>query len=163
MDEQVGERGGHSGKLQVTLSWHTLDDLDLNVFCPGGMLGGNQDIRGPGVCGDGVKDVDSNKNLKENISSKPVENIVWQNDIPNGNYKFEILPYMTKDGNRSVNIPFDIRFRLDGKEKICHGSVTHNAGGGGTGNYIYWNYGDALPDCNLQSQNIGICTNDCKR
>jgi hypothetical protein len=163
MDEQLGQRGGHSGKLQVTLSWHTLDDLDLNVFCPGGMLGGNRDVRGPGVCGDGVKDVDSNRNLKENVSSNPVENIVWQDDVPRGNYKFEILPYMAKDGRHTSRIPFDIRFRIDGKEKICHGIATHGEGGESTiADYIYWNYGDPLPDCNFKEIETRPCTTDCK-
>jgi hypothetical protein len=157
MDEQLGQRGGHSGKLQVTLSWHTLDDLDLNSFCPGGQLGGNQNITGPGVCGDGVKDVDSNRNLKENVSSNPVENIVWKNDIPQGNYRFEIIDYMTKNGDPNANIPFDLRFRLDDKETICHGEV-----GGKIGKTLTWNYGEGLPSCNFQTEILGDCTADCK-
>jgi hypothetical protein len=162
MDERLGN--GHSGKLQVTLSWHTLDDLDLNVYCPGGVLGGMQNVRGPGVCGDGVKDVDSNRNLKENVSSNPVENVVWQTDIPNGSYKFEILPYLAVDDNRNVNVPFDLRFRIDGKETVCHGTVRHNsrALGGGISENIIWNYGDSLPQCNFQERTLSRCTSDCK-
>lgn len=161
MDKQLG--GGHTGKLQVTLSWQTLDDLDLSATCPGGMLGGNQSINGPGICGDGVRDVDSNKNLEEHVSSQPVENIVWRDAIPQGTYKFTVIPYTTKIRNKTISIPFDLRFRLDGEEKVCPSDVTHYPKGGGIGKSIVWNFGDPIPDCNFTTVQIGVCTSDCKQ
>lgn len=166
MDKKVADRNGQTGKLQVTLSWHTLDDLDLNADCPGGTLGGNLDIRGPGVCGDGIKDIDSNRKLKENVSSDPVENIVWQNDIPQGSYQFTVFAYMTTTDDKDVTVPFDLRFRLDGKEEICSSTVTHAAAKSSSsiGQTIEWKSGDPLPQCNFTEIKIGRCTSSaCKR
>ncbi|AZO32414.1 hypothetical protein [Mesorhizobium sp. M1B.F.Ca.ET.045.04.1.1] len=163
MDKKVNGGGGKTGKLQVTLSWHTLDDLDLNSFCPGGKLGGNQSVKGPS-CGDGMKDIDSNKNLTENVRSDPVENLVWKENIAPGSYKFEVLAYVTTVGDRDVTVPFDLRFRLDGQEVICPGTVTHYKNGGGIGQALFWNSGDPLPSCNLIPQKLSSCSaNSCKR
>jgi hypothetical protein len=82
------ERGGKSGRLQITLSWRTKDDLDLEVGCSNsnpfrylGYLG--QVNRGPGKgqCGDGKFDVDANSKMIRPIND-PVENAVWNSDIP---------------------------------------------------------------------------------
>ncbi|TPN15911.1 hypothetical protein FKO01_38810 [Mesorhizobium sp. B2-3-3] len=163
IDKKVTGEGGHTGKLQVTLSWHTRDDLDLNSFCPGGMLGGNQSIKGP-ACGDGIKDIDSNKNLTENVRSDPVENLVWKENIAPGSYKFAVIAYVTTVGDRDVTVPFDLRFRLDEQEVICSGTVTHYRSGGGIGQALIWNSDDPLPSCNLIPQKITRCSsNDCKR
>ncbi|MER8814671.1 TIGR03750 family conjugal transfer protein [Mesorhizobium sp. M0142] len=165
MDKSLGE--GHTGKLQVTLSWQTLDDLDLIASCPGGILGGNKGATGPGICGDGVRDRDSNRNLKKNISSEPVENIVWQDDIPQGTYDFTVNPWSTKIKNRDISIHFDLRFRLDGKETICHDTVTRGAAKGdgviGTAKHLTWNYSDTLPNCNFETNEITMCVTDCKQ
>lgn len=78
------ERGARGGMLEVFLSWKTLDDLDLLVFCPGGgSIGGT--VNHPGSCGDGAIDLDANRNLVKNVSTTPTEHAVWRNLIPGEN------------------------------------------------------------------------------
>jgi len=78
----VTERGGKTGRLQVTLAWHTFDDLDLEIVCPLGMLAQSRyKQKAPGNCGDGKIDVDANRKMLNPVIN-PVENAVWENDIP---------------------------------------------------------------------------------
>lgn len=161
MDKRLNDRNGQTGKLQVTLSWNTLDDLDLIVECPGGVIGWN--AQGPGICGDGRKDVDSNRFMTKNVSPTPVENVFWENDIPAGVYKFQVNP--TNYDRKTNTIPFELRFRFNGKEVICSDSVERDDKGG-IQKYIRWNYGDPMPACNFASKKVSICKKedtDCKK
>ncbi|RWM48369.1 MAG: hypothetical protein EOR78_29420 [Mesorhizobium sp.] len=164
MDKKLGDRKGQTGKLQVTLTWHTRDDLDLIAECPGGTLGWND--KGPGICGDGIKDVDSNRFRRENLSSEPVENIFWQKDIPSGSYVFEVNPTsIDLEGNPTKEIPFEIRFRYQDKEKVCLGSVSSATGGDGKQKSIKWNLGDPLPECDFMTADVHACKkkSECKQ
>ncbi len=156
IDRKVEERGGHNGRLQFTLEWATLDDIDLNVDCPGGRIDATPGHSGPGICGDGRKDVDANGNLVRNVSTTPIENIVWQDDIPSGTYRIEVIEYKatSSDGN---TVPFTLRLRWNGQERECHDVVTvlpastiRTKGGkilGGTDKLLTWTFGTPLPDC----------------
>lgn len=156
IDRKVEERGGRNGRLQFTLEWATLDDLDLNVSCPGGGIDSTPGHAGPGICGDGLKDVDANRNLIENVSSTPIENVVWQDDIPSGLYRIEVIEYRAKtsEGN---SVPFTLRLRWNGQERECHDVVTVLPAAtslpkngkvlGGTEKLLTWNFGTPLPDC----------------
>lgn len=159
IDRQVTERGGQSGRLQFTLLWNTLDDLDLNVTCPGGLISGYPGHTGPGVCGDGRKDLDANRNLVENVSSTPIENVVWQSDIPQGRYSVEVIEFRSK-GDGANTVPFTLRLRWNGQERECHDVVTATASPsnqrdaegaiGGTARTISWTLGPDLPSCDFQ-------------
>ena len=158
LDEKVEERGGKKGQLQFTLAWETLDDLDLNVVCPGGKISSKQGERGPRTCGDGVKDIDANRNLVENVSSSPVENIVWPTDYPDGEYRLEIIEYRAAGSDGAGNrVPFTLRMRLGDQERECHGEVTQlpeskmvphdGVTPSGTEQTISWRSGQPLPEC----------------
>ncbi len=160
IDQKVEERGGQNGRLQFTLEWATLDDLDLNVFCPGGTIDATQGHAGPGICGDGRKDIDANRNLVENVSPTPIENIVWQSDIPSGTYRVEVIEYKGKSSSGNT-VPFTLRMRWNGQEHVCHDVVTllplmpqrvvNGRVLGGTEKLLTWNFGDPLPDCTFET------------
>ena len=160
MDRKVMERGGHNGTLQFTLSWATRDDLDLNVYCPGGRISNHRGEAGPGICGDGRKDIDANRNLTDNLSSSPIENVVWQGEIPNGEYKVEVIEYRAATA-RGNTVPFTLRIRWNDQERLCTGTVEdyptlppHLNGKGevvnGIARVLTWTLGDGLPACDLQ-------------
>ncbi len=154
------ERGGQNGRLQFTLEWATLDDLDLNVFCPGGTIDATPGHAGPGICGDGRKDIDANRNLVANVSPTPIENVVWQSDIPSGTYRVEVIEYMAKS-NGGNNVPFTLRMRWSGQERVCHDVVTdlplmpqrvvNGRVLGGTEKLLTWTFGEPLPDCTFET------------
>ena len=156
IDRKVAERGGHSGRLQFTLEWATFDDLDLNVDCPGGRIDAMPGHAGPGICGDGRKDVDANGDLVRNVSATPIENVVWQDDVPSGAYRIEVIEYRSKS-DAGNTVPFTLRMRWDGQERVCHDAVTvlpllppQMKNGhllGGTEKLLTWTLGEPLPDC----------------
>jgi hypothetical protein len=168
-DEQlVRDAGGQKGRLEVFLRWDTLDDLDLVVDCPGGTIGGVNNSDGPGVCADGHREVDSNKNLTEHIRIPAVEHVAWQNP-PRGNYKFRAQLYKPKNGSVEQDIPFRMTFKFDGKEKVCDGTVAFypQAAGikGSDGNVlssraaaIRWRMGDSLPSCDWEVVESHFCS-----
>ena len=163
IDKRVEQRGGKKGQLQFTLAWNTLDDLDLNVTCPGGHISSAQAERGPGICGDGVKDIDANRNLVENVSSTPVENVVWPSDYPDGTYRLEVIEYKATIKNGAGNtVPFTLRIRLGDEERECHGEVTQLAQDemverngttpSGTAQLLTWHTGEPLPQCDFTEE-----------
>lgn len=159
IDRKVVERGGRNGTLQFTLTWPTRDDLDINVDCPGGRIDGLPGHGGPGICGDGRKDIDANRNLTDNVSTSPIENVVWQSDIPQGQYKIEIIEYKAAS-NLGNTVPFTLRVRWNGQERICNDVVTTTPGPsqtvaangriiGGSARVLAWTLGDDLPACDF--------------
>ena len=122
-NKRAYDRGAKSGKLEVFLAWHTLDDLDLEIECPGGKIGGQSGQPGPGVCGDGRVDLDANKNLKENIETEPVEHAVWRDQIPLGTYRFKAHLFMAKDSSYTHEIPFEMTISVGDKQQVCRSSL----------------------------------------
>lgn len=119
------ERGGKSGRLQITLSWRTKDDLDLEVECsnsnPFRWLGYLAQVnRGPGKgqCGDGKIDVDANSKMINPIND-PVENAVWNSDIPDF---LTINVYPFKRGS-AAPINYWVSIKFDDEERLCTGTV----------------------------------------
>jgi hypothetical protein len=166
-------RGAKPGKLEVFLEWRTLDDVDLESFCPGGRLGGSGSAFGPGICGDGKLDLDANRNLTTNIQRDAVEHIAWQ-DPPTGEYRFAVHLYLAKDANRAKTIPFTMTMSLDGETKTCTGTLewiprsqgVKAANGGILATRIAslrWKTGDPLPNCDWEWQDATFCdqSNTC--
>ena len=89
LQEKAYKRGAASGKLEVFLAWHTLDDVDLEIECPGGLISGLNGNFGPGICGSGKLDLDANRDLTVNIQRDPVEHIAWSDEPPAGEYPLQ--------------------------------------------------------------------------
>lgn len=168
------DRGAAPGRLEVLLAWHTLDDVDLEIVCPGGQIGGQSGRPGPGVCGDGKLDLDANRNLTENIQTEPVEHVVWRDNIPDGEYRFMALIFKVKDPTHEQTIPFEMTVSLDGEQKKCSSSLNWfprwqniNSAGGGTlatkVAILTWRAGAPLPECNWTWQDAIYCNGGCEK
>jgi hypothetical protein len=119
------ERGARTGRLQITLAWFSTDDLDLFVECPGGRLSQFDRHTGPGICGDGTIDLDANrheygKGYTSPPTTTPVENAVWQTNVPSGTYRVEVFPNWT---HTVEPISYRVAVKLDDEERICTGTV----------------------------------------
>jgi hypothetical protein len=120
--ERVREQGGQAGKVQVILAWENENDLDLHVECPGG---DRIDFNKPRSCGGGVLDVD--QNFQPPLRRDPVENIVWENDAPAGNYRISVShPGPSRSGGARGS-SFRVTVRIDGQpDRTFSGSVMPN-------------------------------------
>lgn len=174
LQKRTYERGAASGKLEVFLAWHTLDDVDLEIECPGGKITGVANHFGPGICGDGKLDLDANRGLTVNVQQEPVEHVAWREAPPPGEYFFSAHIYLAKNPERPKNIPFEMTISLDGEQKKCSGalewvprSLEVRAPGGGIlatrilG--IHWRTGQPLPDCDWQSRDATFCEGTCPK
>jgi hypothetical protein len=154
-----GPQVGARGRLEITLWWRTKDDLDLNVLCPGGRISPvNSQTTGPGICGDGLHDVEANRNLINPVND-PAEHIVWQRGIPEGLYKVLVVPKSTLGPNP---IDYEVRVDLDGESRVCSGQVQWDAEGG-TGNAQFplaFNATHPLPACQSVNVNMRKCSPD---
>ena len=111
-DERLEREGGQLGEVTVTLAWNSDSDLDLHIICPDGE---RIFFDSPSGCG-GELDVDMNAVGSNQISLQPVENIVWPNGAPSGDYEVRVDNYRGRsDGTRPV--PFSLR--------IISGDDTH--------------------------------------
>jgi hypothetical protein len=162
------DRGAKQGKLEAFLDWSTPDDLDLSVFCPGGHVGGVNSKPGPGVCGDGKLDLDANRNLVTNVVPNPVEHVAWQTDIPPGEYSFRAAVFKTSNPAIGSKIPFRLRIRFDGQERVCEGEIPFYPRSEGrmasSGKLLHsqdfslrWRFGGPLPQCNWQVGETTYC------
>lgn len=118
------KRGANAGKLQITLAWHTNDDLDLQLSCPDGWLGQRLPVsrQNWGQCGDGKIDLDANKKMITSVTN-PVENAVWVQDIPQGFYSVGADAFMIKSESP---VEYLITVKLDDEEKTCTGMIEKN-------------------------------------
>jgi hypothetical protein len=148
-----GPTVGRRGKLEITLWWNTTDDLDLTVLCPGGVLSPRASEHGPGVCGDGVHDVDANQKMINPVSD-PKEHVTWDSP-PDGDYTVQVKAYKT---NHPEPIDYSVRIQLDDEVRICQGTVQWN---GATGYYespIIFKPRHPLPECHRESFPETVCT-----
>jgi hypothetical protein len=116
---------GKTGRMQITLWWHTEDDIDLYLECnpPGHEMSPSTPAsRGPDLCGDGVLDVDANRNMIS-PTTNPAEHIYWKDNIPPVFYSVKVRPFKTGSDHK---IPYSVRIEYDGEEKICSGDVSWN-------------------------------------
>jgi hypothetical protein len=150
-----GPTVGRRGKLEVTLWWNTTDDLDLTVECPGGYLSPEDSKHGPGICGDGVHDVDANQKMVHPVTD-PKEHATWDSP-PDGSYQVWVKAYMTSHPDP---IDYWVRVQLDDEIKVCHNQVKWD-GTAHTGyiqSPIMFKPEHPLPECHYENQPEGQCT-----
>jgi hypothetical protein len=98
-------------EVRISLIWNCRDDLDLHVTCPSG-----EEIwysAKKSTCG-GFLDVDMN--ASDPYSRNPVENIVWANNAPSGEYRVVVNNYCQRSGLREV--PFILQIAVLGRQTV---------------------------------------------
>lgn len=101
--------------MQVILAWDDLNDVDIYVQCPNGQWIFYKSPRG---CG-GELDIDHNVERADAIID-PVENVVWLNDPPPGQYRIEVhLP----TARQSRQSPYRVTLRREGKPDMVFQGV----------------------------------------
>lgn len=135
--EFPGEPPLKTGSIQITLRWFTFDDLDLSVISP---RAEKLSYETPRVNSGGFLDVDSNAGC-EQVTAKPVENIVWpfNSSPPKGRYVISVnlYDYCSRSSSSGI-VTFEVTIKINGSifKKIL-GSVN---GSKRTSNDIVFNY-----------------------
>ena len=118
--ERLAREGGKSGVVQISLAWDDYNDLDMHVFCPSGerIYFNNRKSE----CG-GELDVDMNVRPK---SKTPIENVVWTDQAPDGEYKIGVHFYRHHRKRRTKKTcQFRLRVVTYGQSKEYSGELTH--------------------------------------
>ena len=118
--ERLAREGGKSGVVQISLAWDDYNDLDMHVFCPSGerIYFNNR----KSACG-GELDVDMNVRPK---SKKPIENVVWTNEAPDGEYKIGVhFSRHHRKRRTKKTCQFRLRVVTYGQAKEYSGELTH--------------------------------------
>ena len=118
--ERLAREGGKSGVVQISLAWDDYNDLDMHVFCPSGerIYFNNRKSN----CG-GELDVDMNVRPK---SKKPIENVVWTDEAPDGEYQIGVHFYKHHRKRRTKRTcQFRLRVVTYGQAKEYSGELTH--------------------------------------
>jgi len=118
--ERLAREGGKSGVVQISLAWDDYNDLDMHVFCPSGerIYFNNR----KSDCG-GELDVDMNVRPK---SKTPIENVVWTDEAPDGEYKIGVHFYRHHRKRRTKKTcQFRLRVVTYGQAKEYSGELTH--------------------------------------
>ena len=102
------------GRFEVTLAWNGKEDLDLNVYCPGGHLF----YRQRDACG-GTLDVDRNSSAAT-AEEQPIEHATWAEEPPPGNYRVAVVLYST-NGLAPRPVPFRIVIRDGDSQRTYDG------------------------------------------
>ena len=118
--DRLAREGGKSGVVQISLAWDDYNDLDMHVFCPSGerIYFNNRKSE----CG-GELDVDMNVRPK---SKTPIENVVWTDVAPDGEYKIGVHFYRHHRKRRTKKTcQFRLRVVTYGQAKEYSGELTH--------------------------------------
>ena len=118
--DRLAREGGKSGVVQISLAWDDYNDLDMHVVCPAGeRIYFNNRKSG---CG-GELDVDMNVRPK---SKTPIENVVWTDEAPDGEYKIGVHFYRHHRKRRTKKTcQFRLRVVTYGQAKEYSGELTH--------------------------------------
>lgn len=93
----AAQQGGRNGPLQVILAWNDINDLDLVVVCPSGE---SINFRYPAAAG-GRLDCDANMGAP--LTTRPVEEISWENQPPSGRYQVYVSPFNMHNAARPLS------------------------------------------------------------
>lgn len=110
----IGERlksaGAQTGEVQMSISWDTVDDIDLHVVANiNGQLDPINWTRRVGASG-GMLDIDMNANNPP-LVNQPVENIFWpKGSSPRGSFSVGVHFFRSWTGNRQVPVIVRVKY-----------------------------------------------------
>lgn len=99
---------GNNGMFRVNLQWNTEDDLDLHFLLPNGTIDSTTDIyygHKQAEYNGGFCSLDHDA-IPDNAGEHPQENIIWENKLPDGQYRVAVKLYNKKSSNSIL--PFSI-------------------------------------------------------
>lgn len=105
---QGTELKGNNGLCRINLKWNTEDDLDLHLILPNGTIDTDNDIYYNHLKSEyngGICSLDHDA-IPKNAGENPQENIIWENKLPDGQYKIVVKLYSKKSTQN--RIPFSI-------------------------------------------------------
>lgn len=111
VDSRLKSAGAKTGDVQISLSWNTIDDIDLHVkFTPGNGLVDNINWTNRlGRLSNGMLDIDMNANSGF-LSATPVENIFWPpKSSPNG--VFTVYVHFFRSWSGAIKVPVIVRIK----------------------------------------------------
>ena len=122
---RVEKAGGRSGEVQISLAWHSLNDVDLHVIVPSGehISFSHRTSRCKGNL-----DVDMNaesveSDSTESFSEEPVENVRWlDRTAPSGRYTVIVNQYRWRGGQKKD--PFQLLVKLGEETQVIEGEVS---------------------------------------
>lgn len=122
IEKRLERERAATGELQISLAWNGLEDLDLHVRCPVGIVLNYASPRNPTsqkreACG-GVLDIDMN-NEASNVEA--VENSVWASP-PAGNYEV-IVRFHSRKNQVERAVPFIIRIKRGDNVQTFNGTL----------------------------------------
>jgi hypothetical protein len=116
--QRLGEVGAGGGDIQISLSWHNYNDLDLHCIDPAGeeiFFGHRRSVRTGGEL-----DIDQNASLPYNLS--PVENIYWPfGGAPSGLYHISVVYYAPHSGTDATE--FMVRTVVRGQTNYFRSTI----------------------------------------
>lgn len=123
ISERMRREKATQGDVTITLTWDTVDDLDLHVFVPdrSEVSYANREAMG-GRC---VLDVDMN--ACSPYSKEPVENVFLGDldrkvEAPLGKYKVVVQNYSYHSDPSGSPVPFQVAVSMNGKKESYYGT-----------------------------------------
>jgi hypothetical protein len=120
LERRLGEVSARGGDVQLSLSWHNYNDLDLHCIDPAGeeiFFGHRRSARTGGEL-----DIDQNAGLPYNMS--PVENIYWPiGGAPPGLYRIFVVYYAQHSAIDTT--AFLVRTVVRGKTNYFNSSISY--------------------------------------
>lgn len=113
VDKRLKEYGAKTGDVQISLSWDTVDDLDLHVVVQ--PIGSHINFMNPmGVCG-GILDIDMNAHPGL-LTNRPIENVFWaRGGAPPAEYFVGVHFYM--NWSRALRTKAMVVVKVNGEKK----------------------------------------------
>lgn len=118
IDSRLKSAGAKTGDVQISLSWNTIDDMDLHVsFTPGNGLVDNINWTNRlGRLSNGMLDIDMNANSGF-LSAVPVENIFWPpQSSPSG--VFTVYVHFFRSWSGANKVPVIVRIKNGAKTEV---------------------------------------------